>query len=56
MIKYLRSLGLDITNDEIAKELDESLRAVKSLVSTMQAEGVIERQNGKRYARWVIIC
>lgn len=45
-----------ITLDEIAKELGVSLRTVKSLVSTMQAEGIIERQNGKRYARWVIIC
>ena len=56
MIKYLRSLGLDITNDEIAKELGVSPRTVKSLVSTLQAKGIIERQNGKRYARWVIIC
>ena len=44
-----------ITLDEIAKELGVSLRTVKSLVSTLQAEGMIERQNGKRYARWIIV-
>ena len=44
-----------VTLNEIAKELGVSLRTVKSLVSTLQTERIIERQNGKRYASWIIV-
>ncbi len=54
-IVHIMENNPSITLNEIAKDLGISLRTVKSLVSTLQTEGVIERQNGKRYARWVII-
>ena len=44
-----------VTLDEISKDLGISLRTVKSLVGALQDAGVIERQNGKRYARWTIV-
>lgn len=40
--------------EEIALEINKSLRTVKSLMSKMQDKGLIERINGKRDGKWVI--
>ena len=42
------------TQEEIAKEINKSVRTVKSHMSEMKEKGVIERKNGKRNGQWVI--
>lgn len=43
-----------ITQEEIAKEINKSLRTVKSHMSHMKEKGSIERKNGKRNGQWII--
>jgi len=43
-----------ITQQEIAKEINKSLRTVKTRMIEMQGKGLIERKNGKRNGEWVI--
>lgn len=43
-----------ITQDEIAKEINKSVRTVKSHMSDMKEKGLIERKNGKRNGQWLV--
>lgn len=44
-----------IKQDEIANEINKSLRTVKNRMMEMQEKGIIERKNGKRNGEWVIL-
>ena len=43
-----------ITQEEISREINKSLRTVKSHMAVMKGKGLIERKNGKRDGRWVV--
>lgn len=43
-----------ITQDEIAKEINKSLRTVKSRMAQMKEKGIIERKKGKRNGKWFV--
>ena len=43
-----------ITQPEIAKEINKSIRTVKTRMMEMQEKGLIERKNGKRDGEWII--
>ena len=43
-----------INQDEIAKEINKSIRTVKSYMTVMQEKGLIERINGKKNGEWII--
>ena len=44
-----------IKAEEIAKELGVSLRTIRSIVATMEKDGIIRRMNGKKYGYWELI-
>ena len=44
-----------IKQDEIAKEINKSVRTVKNRMIDMQEKGIIERKNGKRNGEWRIL-
>ena len=43
-----------ITQAEVAKEINKSIRTVKTRMIEMQEKGLIERKNGKRNGQWVV--
>lgn len=43
-----------ITQSEIAKQINKSLRTVKTKMQEMQEKGLITRENGKRDGEWII--
>ena len=43
-----------ITQEEIAKRINKSLRTVKTYMSDMQKKGLIERKDSKRNGEWII--
>ena len=43
-----------VNQDEIAKEINKSIRTVKSYMTVMQEKGLIERINGKKNGEWII--
>ena len=43
-----------ITQEEIARQINKSLRTVKTRMMEMQVKGIIERKNGKRNGEWQI--
>ena len=43
-----------ITQDEIANRINKSLRTVKSYMTEMQNNGLIERTNSKKKGEWII--
>ena len=43
-----------ITQSEIAKQVNKSLRTVKTKMQEMQEKGLITRKNGKRDGEWII--
>ena len=45
----------NITQEEIAKEINKSLRTIKSHMIEMKEKGLIERKNGKRNGEWVVL-
>ena len=45
----------EATIEEIAKQLNKSLRTVKTIMSLMQEKKMIVRNNGKRDGEWVIL-
>lgn len=52
-----RLLGLlkdnpSFKTEELAKELNVSLRTVKSIIAILQKEGKLKRVGGKKYGRW----
>ncbi len=42
------------TQDEIAVQINKSLRTVKTYMAEMQGKGLIERKNGKKNGKWVV--
>ena len=44
-----------VKQEEIAMQINESLRTVKNYMGEMQEKGLIERKNGKRNGEWVIL-
>ena len=45
----------NIKQEEIAKEINKSVRTVKNIMKEMQEENLIKRSNGKRDGKWIII-
>lgn len=43
-----------ITQEEIAKQINKSLRTVKTYMAEMQEKGLIERKNGKKNGEWIV--
>ena len=44
-----------VKQEEIAKQLNKSLRTIKTIMSLMQEKKMIVRNNGKRNGEWVIL-
>ena len=44
-----------IKQEDIANQINKSLRTVKNYMAEMQKNGIIERKNGKRDGEWIII-
>ena len=42
------------TQEEIAKQINKSLRTVKIYMTKMQEKDLIQRKNGKKNGEWVI--
>ena len=42
------------TQEEIAKQINKSVRTVKTYMAEMQEKGLIERKNGKRNGEWIV--
>ncbi len=53
-ILNLLSINSTITQDKIAKQINKSLRTVKTRMTEMQEKGLIERKNGKKNGTWII--
>lgn len=51
IIKLIKN-NPSIRIEQIADELNVSVRTVKSIISSMEKEGLIKRINGKRYGYW----
>jgi len=43
-----------MTQEEIAKQINKSLRTVKTYMAQMQKKGLIGRENGKKNGEWII--
>ena len=44
-----------IKQEDIALQINKSVRTIKSYMSEMQKKGIIERKNGKRDGEWIIL-
>ena len=53
IINILKS-NPEITQENIAIQVNKSLRTVKSYMSKMQEKGLIERKNGKKNGEWIV--
>ncbi|MBF1086637.1 MAG: winged helix-turn-helix domain-containing protein, partial [Solobacterium sp.] len=42
------------TQEEIAVQINKSLRTVKTYMVAMQKKGLIERKNGKKNGEWTV--
>ena len=42
------------TQEEIAMQINKSLRTVKTYMAVMQEKGLIERKNGKKNGEWKV--
>lgn len=42
------------TQEEIAKQINKSVRTVKTYMAEMQEKGLIERKNGKKNGEWIV--
>ena len=42
------------TQEEIAKQINKSVRTVKTYMAEMQEKGLIERKNGKKNGEWLV--
>ena len=42
------------TQDEIALQINKSLRTVKTYMAEMQEKGLIKRKNGKKNGEWIV--
>lgn len=53
IIKILKK-DSSTTQEEIAKQINKSVRTVKTYMAEMQEKGLIERKNGKRNGEWIV--
>ncbi len=44
-----------IKSDDLALQLNVSVRTIKSIMSTLEKDGLIERVNGKRFGYWRVL-
>ena len=44
------------TQIEIAKHIGKSERTVKRMTPALIERGLLERENGKRNGRWIVMC
>lgn len=44
-----------IKQEDIALQINKSIRTIKNYMSKMQKKGIIERKNGKRDGEWFIL-
>ena len=44
----------ETTQEYIAKQINKSLRTVKTYMAEMQEKGLIERKNGKKNGEWIV--
>ena len=42
------------TQEEIANQINKSVRTVKTYMAEMQEKGLIERKNGKKNGEWIV--
>lgn len=42
------------TQEEIATQINKSVRTVKTYMATMQEKGLIERKNSKKNGEWIV--
>ena len=42
------------TQEEISKQINKSVRTVKTYMAEMQEKGLIERKNGKKNGEWIV--
>ena len=44
-----------IKQEDIALQINKSIRTIKNYMSEMQKKGIIERKNGKRDGKWIVL-
>ena len=44
-----------VKQDEIAKQINKSIRTIKTRMVEMQDKGLIARKNGKRNGEWIVL-
>lgn len=44
-----------ITTTQIAEEMELSRVAISNIISYMKAQGIVSRDEGKRFGRWIVI-
>ena len=44
-----------IKQEDIALQINKSIRTIKNYMSEMQKKGIIERKNGKRDGEWIVL-
>ena len=54
MIEIIRS-NPNITQKELAAEIDIPLRTIQRMMKELQKHGKIERKGGKRYGYWEVV-
>ena len=42
------------TQEEISRQINKSVRTIKSYMAEMQEKGLIERKNGKKNGEWIV--
>lgn len=42
------------TQEEISRQINKSVRTVKTYMAEMQEKGIIERKNGKKNGKWIV--
>ena len=51
----LLKVNPETNQEEIAKQINKSVRTVKTYMAEMQEKGLIERKNGKKNGEWIIV-
>jgi len=47
-------INLVITQEEISRQINKSVRTVKTYMAQMQEKGLIQRKNGKKNGEWIV--
>ena len=53
IVEMLRA-NPQIRLESVANQLDISVRTVKSVIASLEVDGIITRKNGKRYGYWEV--